>query len=144
MESYGQACMQALQPMQRSELKSTMPSLRWYIAVTGTDGDARRLLAMIAAGDLKNAAGVGKCSLLDVLHPGAVYGEGNVVLGFAGDGAGMAADALAVVDDESVSHPEVCSTRAPEVGCGLCIVSDRRFDAIDRLEAGIVRRKLFG
>jgi hypothetical protein len=27
--------MQALQPMQRSELKSTMPSLRWYIAVTG-------------------------------------------------------------------------------------------------------------
>jgi len=27
--------MHALQPMQRSELKSTMPSLRWYIAVTG-------------------------------------------------------------------------------------------------------------
>jgi hypothetical protein len=27
--------MQALQPMQRSELKSTIPSLRWYIAVTG-------------------------------------------------------------------------------------------------------------
>src|SRR5580693_8088000 len=35
MESYGQACMQALHPIQRSESKSTMPSLRLYIAVTG-------------------------------------------------------------------------------------------------------------
>jgi len=66
---------------------------------------------MIAARDLKNAAGVGEGSLLDVLHPSTVYGEGNVVLGFAGDSAGMTADALTVIDDESVSHPEVCSTR---------------------------------
>jgi hypothetical protein len=27
--------MHALHPMQRSELKSTIPSCRWYIAVTG-------------------------------------------------------------------------------------------------------------
>ncbi len=58
--------MQALQPMQRSELKSTMPSLRWYIAVTGQIVDAGRLLAMVAARDLKYAAGVGK-------HPFSTY-----------------------------------------------------------------------
>jgi hypothetical protein len=34
-----------------------------------------------------------------------------MILGLAGNGAGMTADALTVIDDESVSHPEVCSTR---------------------------------
>ena len=33
--SYGQAAMQALQPMQIRLSKSTMPSSRWYIAVVG-------------------------------------------------------------------------------------------------------------
>jgi hypothetical protein len=35
MASYGQACMHALQPMQREGSKSTIPSLRRYIAATG-------------------------------------------------------------------------------------------------------------
>src|SRR6266511_2056900 len=35
MASYGHACMHALHPMHRSSSKSTRPSGRWYIAVTG-------------------------------------------------------------------------------------------------------------
>ncbi len=38
----------------------------------GADRDAGWVFAMIAARDLKNAAGVGKGSLLDVLNPGAI------------------------------------------------------------------------
>jgi hypothetical protein len=66
---------------------------------------------VIAARNLKNATSIGVGSLLDVLHPGAVYGEGNVVFRFTGDSAGVTADALTVIDDESVSHPEVVPTR---------------------------------
>ena len=69
-----------------------------------TDGDARRLLAMIAARHLKNAASVGKRALLHVLHPGPVDAEGDLIFGFARDRAGMAADALAIIDYESVFH----------------------------------------
>lgn len=61
---------------------------------------------MIAAGDLKNAAGVGIRSFFDVFHPGAVYSQRYVIFGFTGNGAGVASDALSVVDDESVAHAE--------------------------------------
>src|SRR5579863_2538383 len=72
----------------------------------GADRDTGRILAMIAAGDLKDAAGIGERSLFDVLHPGAVHREGDVVLGLAGNGAGVTSDALAIIDDESVAHPD--------------------------------------
>src|ERR1700728_2056146 len=81
-----------------------------------TDGHARRILAMIAARHLKDAPSVGKCSFLHILHPSAVHGEGNMILRLAGHGAGMTADALAVVDDESISHPEFFFGRATETG----------------------------
>jgi hypothetical protein len=68
---------------------------------------------MVAARHLKHAPGIGKRPLLHVLHPGAVHGERNMVLGLARDRAGMAANALAVVDDESVSHPNFLQTRKP-------------------------------
>jgi hypothetical protein len=68
------------------------------------DGYARRILAVIAACDLKNPPRVGIFTFFHVFHPGAVYAQGNVIFGFAGNGAGMAADALAVVDNEAVSH----------------------------------------
>jgi hypothetical protein len=70
----------------------------------GTNGHARRILAVIAARDLKNAARVGVFAFLHVLDPCAVYAQGNVVFGFAGNCASMAADALAIVDNEAVSH----------------------------------------
>jgi hypothetical protein len=69
-----------------------------------TDGNAWRLLTMIAAGDLKNPSGVGKFSLLYILDPGPVYAQCDLILRFAGHGAGMAADALAVINDETIFH----------------------------------------
>lgn len=72
----------------------------------GTDRDAGWILAMIAASDLKNAARVRKSSLLDVLYPGTIHRERNVIFRLAGHGTGVAADALAIVDDEPVSHSE--------------------------------------
>jgi hypothetical protein len=59
---------------------------------------------MIAAHDRKQAARVGKFALFDVLHPGAIDPDRHVVLGFAGDGTGMAADAFAIIDDEPEVH----------------------------------------
>src|SRR5579859_4254218 len=95
-----------------------------------TDRDAGRILAMIAARDLKDAAGVGESSLLDVLHPGAVHGERDVVLGLARHRAGVAADALAVIDDESVSHPERFQGSI-EALSGLAIVSENTVEGSD-------------
>src|SRR5690349_9909079 len=91
----------------------------------GADGHARRILAMIAASHLEDAAGVGKCPLLDVLHPGAVHGERHVVFGLARDRAGVTADALAIVDDEPVSHPGGWKLEV-ELPSGLGIVAERR------------------
>ena len=87
------------------------------------DRHAGRILAMIAARDLKDAASVGECSLLDVLDPGAIHGQGDVVLGLAGDSAGVTADALAVIDDESVSHSGSLfrQRRRTAVRLGYCI-----------------------
>ena len=59
---------------------------------------------MIAARDLKNTPRIGKQSLLDVFHPGPIHADSNVILGFARNGAGVASDALAVIDDEAVLH----------------------------------------
>src|SRR5579859_86271 len=95
-----------------------------------TDRDAGRILAMIAARDLKNAARVGKSSLLDILHPGAVHGERDVVLGLASHRAGVAADALAVIDYESVSHPERFQGSI-EALSGLAIVSENTVEGSD-------------
>ena len=61
---------------------------------------------MVASRDLKDTAGIGIGTLLHILDPGAVYGEGHVVFRLAGHGAGVTADALTIVDDESVSHQE--------------------------------------
>ena len=41
---------------------------------------------------------------LDILHPRSVYANGNFMLGFARDGAGMASDTFTVVDNESKVH----------------------------------------
>ena len=59
---------------------------------------------MVAARHLEHAARVGKHPLLYILHPRPVDGEWNVVLGLAGYRAGVTTDALAVVNDKSVSH----------------------------------------
>ena len=65
---------------------------------------------MIAARDLKYAARVREDALLDVLDPGPVHAHRHLVLGFARHRAGVASDALAVIDYEAVFHPPEVST----------------------------------
>ena len=74
---------------------------------------------MIAARDLKNPASVGKFAFLNVLDPGAVHTEWDEVLGFACDRAGVTANALAIIDDESVFHRDDCRER----GARLVIIA---------------------
>jgi hypothetical protein len=76
-----------------------------------TDGDARRLLAMIAACDLKYPARVGEDAFLDVLDPGPVHAHRHLVLGLACHRAGVASNALAVIDYEAVFHSLEVSTK---------------------------------
>jgi hypothetical protein len=66
----------------------------------GTDLDARRRVAVVAAQHREVAADVREAPLLDVLDPGAEVPDRDGVLLLAGDRAGVAADALPVVDDE--------------------------------------------
>lgn len=88
------------------------------------DRDAGGILAVIATGDLKNAAGVREGSLLDIFHPSAVDAQWDMVFGLARDSAGVTADALAVIDDESVSHPEGLFRGRHRSAGSLSIVSD--------------------
>ena len=57
---------------------------------------------MIAAVDQKIAARVGELAFFDVLHPRSIDADRDIVFGFARDGTGMAADALALVDHKGV------------------------------------------
>jgi len=100
----------------------------------GTNRHARRVLAVIAAGHLKHAPGIGKRPLLHVLHPGAVHGERDMVFRLARDRAGVAANALAIVDDEPVFHPNFLQARKL-IPRGLGIVADCQSKTSDSLEA---------
>lgn len=88
---------------------------------------------MVAAGHLENASSIGKCSLLDVFHPGAVHAQGNVILRLTRHGASVATDALAVVDNEPVSHVEGQSPI--ELPSGLGIVSEAPVSRSESLQA---------
>jgi len=70
----------------------------------GTDRDTRRLLAMVAARDLKYAARVRVKALLDVLDPGSIHSDRHLVLGLARHRAGVTTNALAVIDYKAVFH----------------------------------------
>lgn len=61
---------------------------------------------MIATGYLKNPSSIGELSLLNVLHPCAIHSDSNLVFRLAGNRASVAANAPAIVDDESVFHSE--------------------------------------
>src|SRR5207245_11046568 len=70
----------------------------------GADGHARRVVAVIAAHDGEVAPRIRERPLLDVLDPGAVDSERHLVLFLAGDRTGVAANALPLVDHETVTH----------------------------------------
>ena len=59
------------------------------------------MFTMITAHDGKHPAGVGELPLFYILDPGPIDPDGDIMLGFAGNRAGVAADAVAIVDDES-------------------------------------------
>ena len=59
---------------------------------------------MIAARDLKYAAGVGENAFFYVLDPGPVHAHRHLILGLARHRAGVTSDAGALVDRESISH----------------------------------------
>ena len=64
---------------------------------------------MIAARDLKNATCIRIRALLDILHPRAIDAQRNMIFGFARDGAGMAANTFAVINDKPVFHQSLSS-----------------------------------
>jgi hypothetical protein len=59
---------------------------------------------VVAPHDAECTVGIGKVTLLDVLDPSAIDANGSVMLGFAGHGASVTADALLIIDDECVIH----------------------------------------
>jgi len=70
----------------------------------GTNLDARRVGAMITAHHAEQTARVGKFAFFDVFHPRSIDADGNLMLGFAGDRAGVTADTLAVINDKTKVH----------------------------------------
>jgi hypothetical protein len=65
---------------------------------------------MVAASHLKYTPRVWKDAPLDVFHPGSVDADGNLIFSFASDRAGVASDALAIIDYKTVFHPLEVST----------------------------------
>ena len=59
---------------------------------------------MIASKDAEVAICIWKFASFDVLDPSPVDTQRNVVLFFAGNGAGMAANAPVVINDKAVAH----------------------------------------
>jgi hypothetical protein len=59
---------------------------------------------MVAAHDAEGAVGIRELAFFNVLDPSAVHPDGCIMLGLAGNGAGVATDALAIVYYEGVVH----------------------------------------
>ena len=72
--------------------------------VDRADRHARRVGAVVAALNQEVALDLGKLADLDVLDVGSEAADRHVVLGFAGDRAGVAPDAGVLVDHEPVLH----------------------------------------
>jgi hypothetical protein len=82
----------------------------------GADRHARGVVAVVAAHHREVTPRVRERTLLDVLHPGAVHAQRDLVLLLARHRAGVAADAFPLVDHEAVAHarapsPPAVSTR---------------------------------
>ena len=57
---------------------------------------------MVTTVDQEIASRVGELAFFDVLDPGSVDADGHIVFGFARNGAGVAADALALINDKGI------------------------------------------
>jgi hypothetical protein len=69
-----------------------------------TNLNTGRIGAMIAALYGKNSTGARELSFFNVLHPGSIHTDREIVFLFACNRAGMTANALAIVDNEPVVH----------------------------------------
>jgi hypothetical protein len=68
---------------------------------------------MIATLNSKNPAGIRKASFLDIFNPSSIHADGQVVFLFTGDGAGVTADTLPIVDNEpEISHECIINLNA--------------------------------
>ena len=90
--------------------------LRW------TNSDARRIRTMIAAVNEKIAPRIGKLTLLDVLDPRSIHSYGYIMFGLACHRAGVAADALALVDHEGVFRHELFLLSSSRASLPLLLV----------------------
>src|SRR5579863_583550 len=97
------------------------------------DSDARRVGAMIAAAYEKIAARIGKLTFLNVLNPCSINTDRRVMLRLARHGAGMAADTLALVDNEGVFRHELflLSSSTPDAHKGRPYMSAFPLPAIE-------------
>jgi hypothetical protein len=83
---------------------------------------------VIAAHDAEQSPGVGKRSFFDVFDPRSIDADRDFVFRFAGDRAGVTADALAVIDDKTKVHKILLADkknytqRIVESGTAICLV----------------------
>jgi hypothetical protein len=70
----------------------------------GANGNTGSIGTVVAPHDAECTVGIGEITLLDILDPSAIDANGRVMLGFAGHGACVTADALLIIDDERVIH----------------------------------------
>jgi hypothetical protein len=73
----------------------------FFQRVDRANGHAGSVRALVAAEYRKIATNFRKTPCLGVLHPSPEITDRNVVFGFAGYGAGVAADAAGLVDDKA-------------------------------------------
>ncbi len=70
----------------------------------GADRHARSILTLVATHHRELAGNVGESTGLDVLHPGAVDSERDVMLALAGNGASVTANTRIAVEEKSESR----------------------------------------
>jgi hypothetical protein len=68
------------------------------------DFHARRVSAMIAAHHRKQTPRVRESAFFDIFNPRPINAERNVVFRFAGNGAGVAADTFAIINNKAEIH----------------------------------------
>ena len=90
-----------------------------------TDRDARRIVAVVAPEHGEVPARVGILSFFDVFDPGAIHADGDVVLFFAGNRTGMAADTAMLINEKSVAHSKPFKSEKLPIG-QTELISDSR------------------
>jgi hypothetical protein len=59
---------------------------------------------VIAAGDLKQASGIGKLALFHIFDPGAANSEWYLIFSFTGNAASMTTNTGLIIDEKTIIH----------------------------------------